>query len=307
MISNKTILITGGAGFIGNEIVQQLVDTTNNIIIVDNMSVGKPELLPKKNNIQLKKIDILNKGKLSAVFKNNNIDVVIHLAAIHFIPYCNRHKKETIRVNVVGTINILELMNEYKCGRIVHASSAAVYGPSNKPHREAEGLLPLGVYGKSKYLGEQVIKTISSDFCIDYILLRLFNVFGPKDLNAHLIPSIISQLDKSSISIGNTTSRRDYVWVGDVARAFIMAADSETTKEVINIGTGKSVSVKGVVRQIVKASKKDIPINVSNNRKRKVDMPELKANIISAKKILGWRPEVSFEKGVLELIKNRGR
>ena len=173
------ILVTGGAGLVGSEVVRQLLAKGYEVVVVDNFSTSSMNSFEQHNNLVVYPADIRDEAKLIRVFRlEKNISAVIHLAAIHFIPYCIEHPKETMDVNVVGTRNILRIMTQFGVNRILFASSAAVYAPKEGFHLETDEIAPIDIYGDSKYLAEQVIaqesrknKFVAQKFCCIYQLL----------------------------------------------------------------------------------------------------------------------------------------
>lgn len=295
----KRILITGGAGFIGSCIVNKLVGQGHELIVVDDLSIGKKSLIKNPSKVIFYRFDISDPKKLENAF-GQKVDLVIHLAAKHYIPYCDSHEEETVKINVLGTLNLIQLMERFKMNRIIFASSAAVYKSSAEPHREIDSLEPAGIYGTSKVLAEDMVKRLCPIFHIDYTILRLFNVYGPDDLVPHLIPEMIKQAKRGqAIEIGNLGSKRDYVWVQDVAEAFIKVMNNNNSRNnIYNVGTGRSRSVEEVFNVIKQSSGRNLVVKSIGSRKRKSDTLNLQADINKIKKEVGWSPAVDFADGV---------
>ncbi len=290
----KKVLVTGGAGFVGSQLVEKLLAKNYSVVVVDNLSVGRISTIPKHKKCTFYEASISNYKLLEEVFqKEGKIDAVIHLAAIHYIPYCNDHLIETIETNVSGTINVLMLMQAYSIHRILFASSAAVYAPNSTALNEESLVGPVDIYGHSKVMGEQVITNLCKLFAIDYTILRLFNVCGKNDLVPHLIPSILDQAKvSSSIKLGNLTTKRDFVRKEDVAEAFIASLESdEALNEVFNVGTGISISVGEVVELIKSNIDHDLQVESVAQKQRKVDVNILNADSSKLKKMVGWQPK----------------
>jgi len=212
-MKGKRVLVTGGAGFIGSHLSKYLINEGTEVLVVDNLFVGREEFVP--DSAVFKRVDICS-GEIKNVIREFDSDIVIHLAAIHYIPYCNAYPEETFEVNVMGTRNLLEAVDSYT--DFLFASSAAVYPPLDKPLTE-DLYGPIDIYGKTKLIGEDVVRLM----CKKAIIARIFNVYGPNDLNPHLIPEIIRQVKdgKRKVRLGNLTPRRDYIHVDDVCRAII--------------------------------------------------------------------------------------
>lgn len=223
-------------------------------------------------------------------------DIVIHLAAIHYIPHCNSNPEETFDVNVMGTRNILESSDPQI---FLLASSAAVYPPLDRPLTEdLHG--PIDIYGKTKLICEDLVKLYSKR----PIITRLFNVYGPNDTNPHLIPEIFKQLKKRKpeIKLGNLTPKRDYIHVNDVCEALITLLKHEN-KGIYNIGTGKEYSVKQVVDILSEIIGEKINILQEKERIRKVEREHLLADITKIKTKTGWKPKTSLKKGLKKTLR----
>ncbi|GAG52902.1 unnamed protein product, partial [marine sediment metagenome] len=184
-------LVTGGAGFIGCHLVEKLTKLGKDVVVYDNLSFGKLE------NIQdfLDKITFINKDINDRVFLKKTVeefvpDVVIHLAAIHFIPYCNENPMEAVHVNVEGTHTLLDVCSRCRPSKMLFASTAAVYPPSDVPHQENHGTKPFDIYGASKICGETLMQLFAEQTLVPTASCRFFNAYGPKETNDHVIPHI---------------------------------------------------------------------------------------------------------------------
>lgn len=301
---SKKVFIVGGLGFIGSEISNRLCQQGDEVVIFDNESVGSVSRLSEcaRKNAHIITGDIRDDMLVQKSLATTEPDVIIHLAALHYIPYCTAHPEETIDVNMKGTSNIIQALKQLpKIPRFIMASSAAVYGsPQIVPQNEHTDLQPVDIYGESKLACEKYIHSQ----LVDYIILRLFNTFGPNDPHAHLIPAILSQLHEGEIKLGNASSLRDYVHVSDVAEAFIKATKSQNHQKIYNVGTGNSYSVDEVCHLIDKYAQK-APLFVFNttSKLRPKDPGTLRADYTKIHDELGWQPRVSFEKGIAMMIK----
>lgn len=298
------ILITGGAGFIGNHLVRYLVhqNPENKIIVVDNLSAGKIEFLGDiEKKITFYDIDIVNKEETNECFKKERPDIVIHLAAIHFIPECNQDPAKTILVNVAGTHNIIELVNQYQVKQLIFASSASVYGRSLVRKKEDDILKPLDIYGCSKLCGEQMIENLCKT---NWTILRFFNVIGTNETHQHLLPVIVSQLERgNSLTLGNLDSIRDFLFVGDlVAGIDATIKNGKVFSQILNLGTGEGVSVRGVVEELKIVLRQAIEIDQNEKLKRDVDNPMLVASIEKSQKLINWQPRYSFQDALIEIL-----
>ena len=302
------ILITGGAGFIGSAIVPTLQKSGNEIFVYDNLSFGNREFINMIDDDHFILADILDFTELKYSMKKINPEVIIHLAAIHFIPYCNKHPFESADVNIRGTMNILEAVKTSKnLKKIIFASTAAVYPIYDEAVSEEHELLPLDIYGLSKLTGESLCKKFQLETGIDTIVCRFFNAFGPNETNPHLIPEIENQLrvGKRTIELGNLTPKRDFIHTYDMAEAIKSLINlKDVGYDVFNLGRGIEYAVTEVVDAFSKILNEKVEINVAQERVRKVERMHLLADVSKLKKRTGWKPKHNLEEGINDLIKN---
>jgi UDP-glucose 4-epimerase len=297
----KMILVTGGAGFIGSHIVDRLIENNYDVIILDNLTTGN------KNNINPKaefvNADIRDKD-LDEKINFKDVEVVIHQAAQINVRSSVENPIYDGDINVLGTINILEIIRKYNINKIVFASSGgAVYGePNYLPVDENHSINPLSPYGLSKYVGEEYIKLYNRLYGIEYAILRYSNVYGerqdPKG-EAGVISIFIDKMLKNEnpIIFGDGNQTRDFVYVGDVAKANIMALNWKN--EVVNIGTGKETSVNELFNII----KNEIGFkgNAIYDKPREGEVYRIYLDIKKAKS-LGWKPEVGLKEGIKRVV-----
>lgn len=209
----KQIVVTGGLGFIGHHLVRRLMSNGYFPIIIDNFSNSNREFLRHTpvSKFFFIRSEISDFKKIKNKLKRFTPQAVIHLAAIHFIPFCNLHPFQTFVTNIIGTHTILEIAVKMKIKNFLFASSADVYKHMRRPLREYDPVEPLNIYGLSKKFGEELVHFYSKKFKIRHNILRLFNVYGTDDITPHFIPAILSQLRMSNkIQVGNLDSVRDY-------------------------------------------------------------------------------------------------
>lgn len=291
-MKGKKVLVTGGVGFIGSHLTRHLLNEGAKVLVVDNLFVGKKVFLP--DGAFFEEIDIRSK-KMKRVVEKFEPDVITHLAAINYIPYCNANPEETFEVNVMGTRNLLEVSRNIE---FFFASSAAVYPP-------VKGLLtedmygPIDIYGKTKLVGEDIVKLS----CKKAIIARFFNVYGPNDMNPHLIPEIIKQVKegKREIKLGNLIPKRDYIHINDVCEAIITLLKFRK-QGTYNIGTGIEYSVKEIVDIVSKIIGEEISILQDRKRMRKVEREGLLADITKIQNDIGWNPQVDIIDGLKKLL-----
>lgn len=261
-MEGKTIVVTGGLGFIGSHIVDELVDN-NTIIVIDNLSSGKIENLayPNHENLTLIKGD-LNDLDLNNILKG--VDYVFHLAALASVPESVEKPLFSNSNNLDTTLKLLVACKDNDVKKIVFSSSAAIYGDNpNIPLKESEPYIPLSPYACQKASCELYIKTFTESYGLNGVALRYFNVFGPKQ-NIHssyaaVIPNFINALlnDKQPVIYGDGNQTRDFIYVEDIVRANILACESNYNG-VVNIASGNGLSVNELYNIICEVLDTDI-------------------------------------------------
>lgn len=294
-----SILVTGGAGFIGSHIVDKLVDKGHDVIVVDNLSVGKVNNLNSKAKFY--KLD-LKSTDLEAVFTENNIEFVCHHAAQASVGFSMKDPLFDLQENVVATVNLLNICKKYSVKKFIAASTAAVYGiPEYLPVDEKHKITALSFYGLSKMTMESYIKF----FGIDYIIFRYANVYGPRQDclgEAGVIAIFIDKVFKNqAIEIhGDGMQTRDFVYVEDVANANVLALESEIKNEIINISTCENISINNLFEIIKTAGsyKKDPTYTAP----REGDIKDSVLDNSKAQNILNWQPEIHLKDGLIKTI-----
>ncbi len=306
----EKVLIIGGAGFIGSNLAKNLIRKGYQVFIYDNFSSGRITNLKFLSNTQIIKGDILNYRKISNCIKEVKPSTILHLAAIHYIPDCNKNPKKTYRVNVSGTHNILTAIATLNFKPLfVFISSAAVYANSPNALKEVNKPKPICIYGKTKLIGEKITKQISAKKQIPFVIIRLFNVYGPNDGVPHVMPRIIAQIKSrgKNIELGNLQPKRDFIYVDDVSNALSMILEYKPKNKIYNIGTGKEYSIKSIAERFVKIlRRRDLKVLSEKSLWRKTERFNLKADVTKIKKELGWRPEIMIDDGIKILLKKEG-
>ena len=303
------ILITGGAGYIGSHVVKLLVEKGYSVLIYDNLSTGHEWAVPKG---KLVKADLADKGTLSKVFEEFKPDAVMHFAAYIVVPESVKEPLKYYRNNVINTINLLEVMEEYKVKNFIFSSSAAVYGiPENIPVDEAAPLNPINPYGETKATVERILRDLDNsgkDF--RYVSLRYFNVAGadpegkigfaypnPTHLIIRAVKTAKGEFDKLYIygtdyPTPDGTCIRDFIHVMDLAEAHVLALEhllEGGESEVLNCGYRKGYSVIEVVNTVKKVTGKAFPVEEAPRREG--DPPVLIADNKKIKSKLNWIPK----------------
>ncbi|PIR41820.1 MAG: nucleoside-diphosphate sugar epimerase [Candidatus Yanofskybacteria bacterium CG10_big_fil_rev_8_21_14_0_10_37_15] len=304
----KKMFITGGAGFIGSRLTNHLLGEGFKVLVFDNLSVGRRSFLNNNKNLKFIKGDILNKKLLSGSVKDFSPNFLIHLAAIHFIPLCNKYPIKTVENNIIGTKNVLEAAKRsgINLKKVLIASSGAVYyGCKEKEHKEEKDLMPTEMYSYSKYVNELQLRHFYNITGINSAAMRFFNVYGPNETNPHLFPAIFSQLKsgRSTLVIGNPKPKRPYIFVDDIVNAITMIIKlPKKGFEAYNIGSDKEYSAAEVINIISGLVGKKLKFKSDPSLIRKEDVIHFKPSLTKIKKEIGWWPKYDIKKGLSKLL-----
>jgi len=296
-------LVTGGAGFIGSHLVEELLKRNYEVRVLDNFSTGKRENIKEfEKDIELIEGDIRSYHIVEKAVKG--IDIILHQAALPSVPRSIKDPITTNDVNVGGTLNILEAAKENNVKRVVFASSSSVYGDTpTLPKSEDMIPNPLSPYAVSKLAGEKYCQLYSRIYGLETVILRYFNVFGPRqDPNSQysaVIPKFIKAIkeDKRPIIYGDGTQSRDFTYVANVVEANILAANAKVDSGIImNCACGGQITLNELVNEINKILKKNIePIY---NEPRIGDIKHSYADIELINRKLNFKPIFNFYEGL---------
>jgi len=307
-LRNLRVLVTGGAGFIGSHLVDNLLKRGNRVIVYDNFD---PFYTGKKQNIErhfgdssftLLKADILDYTALSSAMRN--VDVVFHEAAQPGIRYSIQNPKKVHEVNVTGTLNVLKAALANQVKKVIYASSSSVYGsPKYLPFDEKHPTNPNSPYAESKLATEKRCLVFHEAYGLNVVVLRYFSVYGPRQRPDQVIRIFVSNvLSGKPITIyGDGKQTRDFTYIDDVVSATIRTAEAKTDETLINIGSGKRITINKLFKTITKLLRKEEmkPIYKKNYAG---DFPHTLADITLARRILQYRPTVELERGIRNFI-----
>jgi len=316
-MAKHTIMVVGGAGYIGSHMVKDLLQANYNVITLDNLSTGHRDLLLGGKLIEG---NLGDANFLNRIFSDHQIEVVMHFAAYSIVNESVKSPVEYYRNNVANTIELLDAMVQHNVKRFIFSSSAAVYGePVEVPIKEEHPLRPTNPYGVTKVAIEQMLSDFDSAYGLKYVSLRYFNAAGADasgkigerhDPETHLIPLIlkVTMGERNSIKIFGTdyptrdgTCIRDYIHVSDLTQAHLLAveklmADGESA--IYNLGNNRGYSVRNVIEIAAKVTEKQIP--AVDDGRRSGDPAVLIANSDKIRKELGWRPQYEDLETILE-------
>lgn len=294
-------LITGGAGFIGSRLHTVLLEAGHEVLVIDDLRLGHPKPAPH-DRLQVL-VEEIGTAAAADTIRDFAPDLVFHLAAIHYIPYTEAHPEETREVNVAGTAWLLDLLEELSPRAVVACSSASVYGFSDSPLTEESPYAPRGVYGETKVDLEGLLRPYAKAHPGQRVAAaRLFNVYGPGDLNPHLMPALMEQIRRGdTIKVGNTWPLRDYVHVNDVADALVELSGGDPGYVVYNVGTGRGTSVEELITVMAELAGLPGRFEVDPARVR-ADDGHLVGDPSRLMAETGWRPRVELRDGLAWLV-----
>lgn len=292
------VLISGGAGFIGSHIAEAYLASGFDVVVVDNLSTGKRENLPR--GVTFYEGDITSLSDMEEIFFREKPDYVNHHAAQINLRRSTEEPLFDARVNILGSISLLELSVKYRVKKFIFASTGgAIYGEvKTLPAREDMPALPLSPYGVAKRSVELYLNYYHKVQGLDFVALRYGNVYGPRQDprgEAGVVAIFISRIIKGEpcIIFGDGRKTRDYVYIEDIARANLLALSASG---IYNLGTGKETSVLDLVEVLKKVSGEDFPVVFGEERKGEIDRIALSSE--KAREALGWIPSFSLEEGI---------
>ena len=297
----KNSLVTGGAGFIGSNLVDYLVKKNHKVTILDNFSTGrKSNLLKHKNGrIKIVNVDISESRKILKYFKN--IDYVFHLAGLADIVPSIENPSKYFRANVLGTLSVLQAIKKSKIKKMIYAASASCYGiPNNVPTNEKSKINTMYPYAFTKWQAEEMIMHWAKIYNLPVISLRFFNAYGPRSRTSGAYGAVFGVFlaqklaNKPLTIVGNGKQTRDFIHVSDLIKVIFKCATSKKVRKIYNVGSGKEVSVNRIAK-LIGGDQVRIP-------KRPGEPNRSLADINKIKKDINWKPEISIEIGIKDLL-----
>ncbi len=299
-------LVTGCAGFVGPAVVRQLLDRGYEVTGLDNFSRGTALAVSDAVGAGLRVVegDVRSPNDVAAAFAGKP-EIVIHLAARHFIPECEADPAGTYDINFVGTERVWQAAVAHGVRRFVFASTGDVYTPSMTPHTEQDPTEPFNAYGLSKRTSELSLLLGSRVTAAPQLILtRLFNVYGPGDRNEHLVPAILNQVAAGArhLRLGNLWPVRDYIYVDDAAEGFVRLATGPAASAIVNLGTGGGWTVEELIGHIAEAMQVPLDVVSVPELRRAVERDSLRPDISRLFALTGWRPTRTLAEGLRAFV-----
>lgn len=295
-------VVTGGAGFIGNNIVKLLVNEGHSVTVIDNLHSSKVESLESINNkIKFENVDILNFDKMESIL--SNCDGIFHEAALVSVPESFENEEQYFDVNVKGTKNIFEIATKYH-KRVIYASSSSVYGnPNHIPIKENSNRKTFNPYALTKLKAELLAEQFTKNG-LEVLGLRYFNVYGIGQTSTYagVITQFLRNLNKNKPPIvnGDGNQLRDFIHVDDVAKANLIAMQSKIKNGFFNIGSGRDISILELAKIMINISGLDLKFVFAPLPNGDVKLSQADTSL--SKKLLGWESSIPFEEGLKQLF-----
>jgi UDP-glucuronate 4-epimerase len=305
------LLVTGGAGFIGSHLCERLIKD-HEVICVDNFDDYYDSAVKERNvsslanqsKFKLHRVDITDFEAIKTVFEEERPDKIIHLAARAGVRPSMENPTIYEKVNVLGTLNLLELSSEYKIKQFIFGSSSSVYGVRSAEafSEDDDTNLPISVYGATKKSAELFCYTYANHYKIPTTILRFFTVYGPRQRPDLAIYRFSKLLFEGGVipQFGDGDTMRDYTYVGDIVEGIVLALDNTFKYEIINLGNNKPTKLKELISLLGIVTGKKVKIKQLGMPPG--DVPITYADISKAKKLLGWEPSLSIENGLKNFV-----
>ena len=305
-LHKKKVLITGGCGAIGQNLVKFLIDKKYEVSVIDNLSSGYSQDI--SNNVNFYNFDISNNQNLKKIFKKK-FYAVIHLAAFFANQNSVEKPKNDLKTNGLGTLNIIKLCDEFKVKKLIYASSSCVYGNQKNMKETNVNFKPETPYAITKLLGEYYCKFFSENIKTNITIIRIFNSYGPGERPGkyrNVIPNFIYRAinNQDIIITGSGKEVRDFTFVDDIILGIykILISNKIKSGEIFNLGSGKVTTILNLVKNILKITNSKSKIIFA--KKRSWDNIKIrKANISKSKRLLNYKPKWKLEKGLFKTVK----
>ena len=303
------VLVTGGAGFIGSHLVERLLTLGAQVSVIDTMLCGnKISHLSGRKNLSVFKIDVTDVPSLTPLFEDQ--DMVFHLAAVVGVEETQDEPVNLLKVEVVGTSNVIALAAKNKVKRFIFASSSEVYGDSNSPMVEEGPFNPKSTYALTKLMGEHFCKAYYQKFGLKYTALRYFNSYGPRQDERFVLSRFVNRALKGEelFIYGDGNQTRDFTFIDDTVHMTLLSAIMDTgINQIFNFGTGRALSINELADKVLtaldlKGKVKTSHIDYDKRRSREIEVFNRLANVDFALKLLNYKPLTNLETGLKNYI-----
>jgi UDP-glucose 4-epimerase len=308
----RSALITGGAGFIGSHLADRLLEDGWRVAALDNLAIGRlanVAHLQQHPRFSLTLGEVTDRELVDRLVREFDVEAIFHLAAVHYIPFCEAHPYEAMRINVLGTQAVIDAAAARHVRRIVFTSTSDVYAIKDFPLFEDDPVDPYTIYGNSKLAAERLLRVAAAKHeRLSVAVARLFNVYGPRETNRHVLPEVLDQIKAGdgAVRLGNLWPKRDFVYVTDVAAALVELLDTERDFDVFNVGSGCATTIEQAMAAIEALIGRPLTIVADPERTRPVERACLHADITKITHATPWRPRHTFQAGMANWLQAEG-
>jgi len=297
----KTILITGGTGFIGANLVRRLVREGYKPVVLIRKNSNIWRLNNIKNKIVFVESDILNKSRLKKDFLKIKPNIIYHLTVYGTILSEQRNINKAMKVNIIGTMNLLEASRKVDCEYFINTGSSTEYGQKARTVKETDALNPLTFYGASKAAATLLVQEYAKSYNIPAVILRLFSPYGYYDKSRFIPTVILHALKNKHLDLSSPYFVRDFIFIDDILEAYLYFLKGKRyCGEIINIGTGKQYRLKEIVQAIEQIANKKLDISWGKKQVNQFESKRWEADINKAEKLLNWKPRFNLNEGLFK-------